>query len=179
MEPTQTSLKISGVSSQKKLLYIVCFAVFLVVLTIVLLLITKHPTQEEGLYTSPNILFLTQPVNSFYGTIGKISGNTVTVSQQYNSPRPTKLIYEVVITKNTQFFSGSVFDQKKDLTVNDLRVGQKVTVLTAVDLRTLRNSSFEASSINLSSDINIGSNKLAPSSSMSLPQNSTASAKSK
>lgn len=133
--------------------------------------------------TSPNILYLTNPVTTFSGKIESVSGNLLTVSQDMilsqptaigtspTTPPPTKKItYQIQITNKTliiqapdnipYLFSKSVSTSPASpsagiaqLQASSLKAGQFITVTSAVDLRTLIGNQFEALNINISPDV--------------------------
>lgn len=156
---------------------------------------------SSGGSTSSNILYLTNPVTSFSGTIDKVEGNSITVSQsmilqqiaivpivqtapnnpnqppaatQITPPPTKKITFKVLVTDKTNISRPAAFvpyllkqqssvtsagaapalAQNEKLSVQDLKTGQTVSVISNVDLRTLNGSQFEAVSINASSIIN-------------------------
>lgn len=139
---------------------------------------------------SPDILYLTFPVTSFSGKVEKIEGNTITVSQQMMlqqtilpvtqttpgqppaipTPVSKTLTYKVTVGKNTQIARQPIFVNylfrktvppiATKLNLDDIKVGQTVTVSSTTDLRTLSAPQFEAVDIQLSSIINTLNGKI-------------------
>lgn len=115
---------------------------------------------------SPDILYLTQPVFNLSGTIEKVEDNTITVSAQFNQPSglnppdaspkpPVALIYKILINDKTQILKNnpiipsmvpatSSAQEPARLTINDLNVGQMVSITSTQDLRQLTGRQFEA-----------------------------------
>lgn len=135
---------------------------------------------------SSNILYLTQPVTSFSGTIDKIEGNSITVSQNMTSQQAApiqitpslskKITYKIQLTDKTNISRPSAFipyllkqitspigpmGQSEKLNVKDLKIGQVVSANSNIDLRTLKGSQFEATSINVSAKTISISGKIA------------------
>ena len=137
----------------------------------------KNNLQNETL--SQNILYITQPVNSFSGTVDKIEGNTVSVSNRYSlpqtgpititvipnqppimpTPKTITVVYKIVVSGKTQitqpqspinYLFKTIFpSQDPKLTLQDIKVGSYITVNSQVDLRTLKGIIFEATTINI------------------------------
>jgi hypothetical protein len=137
-----------------KVIFILGFAV--VSLLVYTLIARVAPT------TSTNILYLTQPVNSFTGIVEAKSGNTITVSQtvsQANS-KSVKLTYTFLVTNNTSFLNPPVSIpylfttpaplKENKLGIEDVQVGGTVTVAVKTDLRLLQSTTIEAYNIFLS-----------------------------
>ena len=97
---------------------------------------------------SPNILFLTQPVNMLSGKVEKISGNVATISI-VSSPTT----YQVLITDQTKIIKPQAYvnspAQSGKLSIDDIKIGQYITVNSSVDLRTLSGNRIEATVITL------------------------------
>ena len=103
------------------------------------------------LSTSPDILYLTNPVHSFSGVIDKVDNNTLTVSKKVDD---TTLIYKVSVSDKTKFFRNNLLvspsaTSSAALTFHDLKPGQTVLINTTKDLRLLSSREFEASDITL------------------------------
>lgn len=164
-------------------------AIFLFIVLVVLIatFILKKLVPQKSI--SANILFLTQPVTTFSGTVEKIEGSIVTISEQaveqssivgapppplsINNPPATNpppykplptpvtktLTYKINISEKTVisqppsfinylFISPTPAPQIK-LSLQDIKVGQTISVNSAVDLRTLSGNQFEAVMVNL------------------------------
>lgn len=112
---------------------------------------------------SPDILYLTQPVFNLSGTIEKVEESSITVSSQFNqniytsaSPEPpVTLTYKVLITDKTQILKNNPIipgivpatgsaQESINLTINDLNVGQAVSITSTQDLRQLTGRQIEA-----------------------------------
>ncbi|MDD2822490.1 MAG: hypothetical protein PHQ59_00235 [Candidatus Daviesbacteria bacterium] len=124
--------------------------------------------------TSPNILYLTNPITSFSGKIEAVSGNIITVNREINLPQPNqgllnkatskKITYKILIGKNTviskitskvpYLFKSPVATASnsvnKQLTNKDLQIGQTIYAISNTDLRTLTGDQLEASVIDIS-----------------------------
>lgn len=92
---------------------------------------------------SPYILDLTAPINTIFGTVTQISGNIITVKADIPLPpdngNPTPI-------KKLTF--------KVKTSAAELKIGQKVTVFSKQDLRTISGIEFEAERIMVASEIN-------------------------
>lgn len=154
----------------------------IILLGILALFITLDYKKKGGLggqIMSPNILYLTSPVNSLSGKVEKIEGNSVLISNQYTAPQtapiaitvmpnqppvmPTPQVktitYKLLVTDKTQIsqpasnvdylFKTVTPAPISKFTIKDIKVGQMVTVNSNADLRTLKNNEFEAIEINL------------------------------
>lgn len=147
--------------------------VVVLLLIFVLTNISKLNSDEQSI--SPNILSITLPVYSFYGKAESINGNTLTVTQNLASyqpmlppaanpsgsiptPKITPVIYSVLVTNTTQIskltkiINPNTVDsslQEPKLTISDIAVDQLIIIYTTEDLRTLKGTTFEATSINL------------------------------
>ena len=110
---------------------------------------------------SPNILYLTSPVNSFTGIVEKKEANSITVSRT----APHKLTYTFVIGKNTSFlrppvnvpflFTTPIQVKEKKYQLDDVTVGSTVTVSVTSDLRLSELSIVEAHNIFLPNAVNM------------------------
>ncbi|MFA5932527.1 MAG: hypothetical protein WCV81_05260 [Microgenomates group bacterium] len=133
--------------------------------------------------TSPNVLYLTNPVLSFSGKIESIKENTFTVSQEMilnqavslqTNPNQTtkaqtkKITYQVLVTEKTMIIQStnnvpyllkqttslaSPSATSNKLTNKDLKTGQYITVTSNTDLRTLLGNQFEANYISITPNI--------------------------
>lgn len=124
---------------------------------------------------SPNILYLTQPVFNFSGIVEQIDGDTLTVSDDMalspatrlaentsadEIPISKKISYKVQITPDTKIhlaeisvpysFNAATPSATPKITINDLKVGQRVEVVSKSDLRVIGADRFEAVSITAS-----------------------------
>lgn len=155
----------------------------IITLTILLLflgLLVTFPVLKKRVLQksiSSNILYITQPVTSFSGTVEKIEGNTVTITQRvveqsqiaaplaavntspFPTPKSITVTYRVLVTDKTQISQSAAFinylfktvtpSSVVKLAIKDVKVGQYVTVNSQTDLRTLAGNTFEATAINL------------------------------
>lgn len=140
--------------------------------------------------TSPNILYLTNPVTLFSGKIEAVSGNILTVSQDMILSQPSatganpatppstkKITYQIQVTNKTlinqtpdnipYLFKKSANTSPTSpsagiaqLQISSLKAGQFISVSSAVDLRTLIGNQFEALNINVSPEIIIINGKI-------------------
>lgn len=146
--------------------------------------------------TSSNLMYLTNPVNSFSGKVTKIGSSDFYLSQTYTpaqtgiialppaagqkaatavTPQPTPLpktiTFRVMVGKNTVFNRSASFvpyllktsnpQTPTQVTLNDVQVGQMVTVSSAKDLRTVSSDEFEATQVQLPAPVNTMSGKIA------------------
>ncbi len=133
--------------------------------------------KRSRLPISPNILYFTSPVTSFYGKVERVKGNIITVSQKLTIEEPTPvynpnqphppiptpirqiLTYEIEITKDTiisrpplmidYLFITPTPIQPPRFSISDIQEGQTITVLTNSDLRILQGNKVVAASIQL------------------------------
>ncbi len=130
---------------------------------------------NRNMYTSsgshsPYILDLTSPIFSVSGKIDKINGKTLTVIVDktmgvaavpampgMEESKPKTMTFEVVVEDNTQINqpsdTGAAIptpdgNNQSKLTVNDLKVGQMVSVTSKTDLR-LGGTKFTAETVSL------------------------------
>ena len=128
---------------------------------------------------SPNVLYLTSPINSFEGKVIKVEGNNIWLTKRFTlqqppPPTPTpdqkEITYKVIVSKDTSinqeysevpYLATSITPKPRPtLTVNDIKVGQYLVVNSKSDLRTLTSPYFEASYINIPAQINSVSGKI-------------------
>lgn len=142
--------------NQKKVIIIADAVIVLLVLFIAVDYVRKGGLVNRSV--SPNILYLTQPVNTFSGTVEKIEGNKITVSKKQTFPLPTPktttVTYYVTVTDKTQMYrfqspSPIITATAPKLMAKDIKVGQIITVRTINDLRTMTGNTFEATVVNL------------------------------
>jgi len=121
---------------------------------------------------SRNIMYLTQPIYFFTGVVDKVEGNIITLSQkQVPTPKTVTLSYRVTVSNKTQYaqpmmntmylFKTAEPISPPKASLKDIKVGATISVNSAIDLRTLEGSSFDAVSINLSQKITILNGKIA------------------
>jgi hypothetical protein len=167
----------------------IIIVVGVVVLAILALFMFNGPDNQS---VSPNVLYITQPVNSFSGKVEKVAGNVILVSSQYSLPQTAPIVitvmpgqppiiptpqtktisYTIRVGKNTQInqaknsipylikqVSPSLPSPEK-ITIDKVKVGQIITVNSAVDLRTLKSNEFEATMISLPQFTNILSGRI-------------------
>lgn len=121
-------------------------------------IISLHPV-------SPDILYLTTPINGFTGTIEKIEASSITLSRKVSittnylatAPNPPQsktaiLRYKAKITPKTPILSlvslsGASPSATPNLTIKDLKIGQVVNVGSSKDLRTIIQRQLEATNI--------------------------------
>lgn len=162
--------------NHKKIIFI--GVILLGILTLFMVVDYKNKNGSDGQTVSPNILYLTSPVNSLSGKVEKIEGNVVLISSQYAVPQtapiaitvmpnqppvmPTPQIktitYKLLVTDKTQIsqpasninylFKTITPGPISKFTIKDIKVGQMITVNSNVDLRILKNNEFEAVEIN-------------------------------
>lgn len=104
---------------------------------------------KKSVSLSPNILYVTQPVNSISGKLEKIEKDNIIISRQIDSTAsiPGKTIsYKVLTTDKTIFIRLSA-PNIKSITLKELTLGKTVDVVSKVDLRILKDNQFEALSI--------------------------------
>lgn len=143
-----------------------------------LFMLVDYKNKLNGQTVSQNILYLTQPVISFSGTVEKIDNNFVTISQTiyptpsviYNPPyppkftpppipTPIKLSYRVGIDQNTAInrppvnipylFITLTPAPASKLTIRDIIIGRSITVSTNTDLRLVTDNQFTATTVSL------------------------------
>ena len=154
---------------------IIIIVIGVVVLAILALFMFNVPGNQS---VSPDILYITQPVNAFSGKVEKINGNTIFVSSQYSlqtasvmvkvvpgqplvmpTPQTKTITYKLLITDKTQINQPAISVNyllktvtpvpPPKLTIKDIKVGQMITASSTIDLRTLKSNEFEATMINL------------------------------
>lgn len=140
---------------------ILCLVVVLISLMLFVLLSNNRGLKVDNKSISPNILYLTSPVNSFTGVVEKKEANSITVSRT----TPHKLTYTFVINKNTSFlrppvsvpflFATPIPVKEKKYQFDDVVVGSTVTVSVTADLRLLKMPIVEAHNIFLSNAVNM------------------------
>src|SRR3989338_323307 len=156
----------------KKTALIVAFVGIVVLLAtggITLLKSQKSLPSATQVAVSPDIMYITNPVNSFSGKIEKVEADTIEVSQQFTqnfsppavvtpgqtfpTPATKSLKYKVKITKNTQIsqppvsvpylFNTNVIPTPGKSSVKNLVAGQYVNITSNADLRTIATYEFE------------------------------------
>lgn len=147
---------------------IITIAVTLIVLIALLVITVVNMTSVP---TSPNIVYLTQPVHAFTGAVTKVSKDTITLTREayvttdtttVATPAPKKKItYHVKLTPQTKLNrvvlpidyaqKTGTPQQSQQPTVTDIHQGDILTVQTNIDLRTLTADTFTATFINLPS----------------------------
>ena len=164
------------IMKEKKIIAITGIVLILLASYIVIDYLSKKWPNEA---VSSNILSITQPVNSFTGTVDLVLGNRVLISQKQTivqnntspaqpntTPRPSlnptpKVVtvsYQVLVTDKTSIFqpmqeASYLFKQTppsspSKLSIKDIKVGQLITAYSGVvDLRTLKDNVFEATTI--------------------------------
>jgi hypothetical protein len=173
--------------NKNKLFTATLVSLFFILALLLSLIALKKSSQKKPL--SPNILYLTSPVYSFSGTVEKIEGKAIYVSQKitennlpfapfppnpnpspFPTPKTVTLSYRVLISEKTQISKPPIFinylfitptpTAEKKLSINNIKIGQTVTVTTNQDLRTLTSDTFEATTVSLPPIINTLSGKV-------------------
>ncbi|OGK18195.1 hypothetical protein A3G67_01105 [Candidatus Roizmanbacteria bacterium RIFCSPLOWO2_12_FULL_40_12] len=106
---------------------------------------------------SPNILSLTQPVNSFFGFVEKNDGISITIREggvtEDNPVNAKKLRYRVLVDEQTKIDPNLTVPylftkvSRPISTIDEIKVGDYVTAETQTDLRVQRKNEFRASKI--------------------------------
>lgn len=144
------------------LIFLILFFSEIYVLFIHPKFIKKETTKtSEVQQISPDILLLSEPIHWLTGTIEKIEGSTVFIKKS-TTPQLSKT-YALTLNTNTiivkiptpipYVFKSIPVQNKTQLTLADLRVGQTITALTSTDLRFLQSDTFEVNSIEVQSSI--------------------------
>lgn len=148
----------------------------------------KNEVSDQSV--SPNILYITSPVTFLSGKVEKVEGNTILVSNQYAVPQTAPIVitvlpnqppimptpqtktitYKLLVTDKTQINQPATYvnyllrtvvpSPQAKLTVKDIKVGQMITVNSAVDLRILKSNELEATMINLPQTTKVLSGKI-------------------
>lgn len=156
----------------KKVVWItILLAIILLVFFLVRWAMNRNLQTSSGSH-SPYILELTSPVYSVSGKIEKISGKTVSITVDRTigtasipsmpgteSEKPKAINFEVVVEDGTQISqpidsiaalptADANSQNTPQMTINDLKVGQVINVMSKTDLR-LGGTKFNAQSITL------------------------------
>lgn len=107
---------------------------------------------------SSNILALTSPVHTFFGTVERIKGSSLFIRGGYpndfeENKKLNRVAYWVNIDQGTKIDPNLSIPYLKTFpiqftgTLTDIKIGDYVTVETKEDLRTLKGSAFKAKSV--------------------------------
>ncbi len=152
MEPTQTK--------KPNFIKVIIFILVVVGALILSQIAFRYlPSSLRGAFPthiSANILYLTSPVLNFSGQVEKVSGDSITVSQEVNKKKITfkvKVSKNTVITKSPEsvpyLFKTINASPSAGLKLGEIKVGDLVDVHTNTDLRTIDGDSFEAVSVSI------------------------------
>lgn len=129
--------------------------IVVIVAAIVAVAVTFQANDGTNSPYSPNILDLTQPVNSIRGTIKSISGNTFNVSSMLNDKTVS---FTVTIDQNTQtvkpaagrtIFGFLSKEKMEEASSKEIHAGDDVTINSKSDIRLAKTNRIIASSIML------------------------------
>lgn len=129
--------------------------IVVIVAAIVTVAVTFQANDNTNSPFSPNIMDLTQPVNSLRGTVKSVNGNTFTLASLLNGKT---INFTVTVDKNTQvgrpsagrtIFSFLNKEKMESTASNEMRTGDDVTVNTKNDVRLALQNQVIASAVML------------------------------